>query len=119
MPAPKFNGGSGSCRIMMPRIEPGRTSYRDYDPGNLAKRQVVAPFGAVVSKAALSANSPSRILVQINLETGGLAGHRRQKRYFNANCIRRGATEVWVITPKFAVPNVVPGLLNWGWLREL
>ncbi len=49
----------------------------------------------------------------------GHVGYRRQKRYFNANWIRRGATEVWVITPKFAVPSVVPGLLNWGWLREL
>lgn len=46
-------------------------------------------------------------------------GHGRQKRYFNPNWIRRGATEVCVITPKFAVPSVVPGLANWGWLREL
>ena len=60
----------------------------------------------------------------LNLLLGNLPGRRpvgtaRQKRYFNANWIRRGATEVWVITPKFAVPSVVPGLLNWGWLREL
>ena len=42
-----------------------------------------------------------------------------QKIYFKPNWIRRGATEVCVMTPKVAVPKVVPGLANCGWLRAL
>jgi hypothetical protein len=37
-----------------------------------------------------------------------------QKIYFKPNWINRGATDVWVMTPKVAVPKVVPGLANCG-----
>ena len=37
-----------------------------------------------------------------------------QNRYFTANWISRGATDVPVITPKVAVPSDVPGLANCG-----
>ena len=37
-----------------------------------------------------------------------------QNMYFKPNWISRGATEVRVTTPKFAVPKFVPGLENCG-----
>ena len=37
-----------------------------------------------------------------------------QKIYFKPNWISLGATDVWVMTPKVAVPKVVPGLANCG-----
>jgi hypothetical protein len=37
-----------------------------------------------------------------------------QKTYLKPNWISRGATDVLLMTPKFAVPKFVPGLANWG-----
>ena len=43
--------------------------------------------------------------------------HQNASRSASCNC--RFTTEVVLITPKPALPTVLPGLPNWGWFRNL